>query len=263
MPRLSIITINYNNAEGLLKTFASVFAQDFTDVEYLVIDGGSTDSSRQAIEANARNITYWVSERDAGIYHAMNKGIEKAKGEYLMFLNSGDFLLNDRILANAFDCIHTGRADIYYGNIQLEERDLSVKFHSYPQELTLDFWEHYTINHQAAFIKASLFNELGHYSAGYPLAADYAFFLKCFVNGKQFKKIDLGLVHYKLDGESSLNIAQYQDEMKKAWRELVHHFIQILLKGHQDHELLMKHRLMQWAVKLQRRYAQLKKVSFK
>lgn len=84
--KLSVITINYNNAEGLAKTMDSVFRQRFSDFEYIVIDGGSTDGSKDLIVNNQDKIAYWCSEKDSGIYNAMNKGIREASGEYLLFI---------------------------------------------------------------------------------------------------------------------------------------------------------------------------------
>src|SRR5258705_4030466 len=92
MPRLSIITINYNNLTGLQKTMESVFTQSFADYEYIIIDGCSTDGSKEYIEHYGSRLAYRVSEKDKGVYDAMNKGIVRAKGEYLLMLNSGDYL---------------------------------------------------------------------------------------------------------------------------------------------------------------------------
>ncbi len=88
--KLSIITVNLNNKDGLQKTIDSVISQTFKDFEWIVIDGGSTDGSKELIEKYSDYISYWVSEPDKGIYNAMNKGIKVAKGDYLEFLNSGD-----------------------------------------------------------------------------------------------------------------------------------------------------------------------------
>ena len=112
-PKLSIITINLNNAAGLRKTIESVVNQTFTDYEYLIIDGGSTDGSVEVIKEFADKITYWVSEPDKGIYNAMNKGILKARGEYLQFLNSGDWLVDNEVLFRVFSLNHF--EDILYG----------------------------------------------------------------------------------------------------------------------------------------------------
>lgn len=101
-PQLSIITINRNDAQGLEKTLESIWKkQSFKDFEHIIIDGASTDNSINIIKKYASHLSYWVSEPDKGIYNAMNKGIIKAKGNYLLFLNSGDWLEND-ILARVF-----------------------------------------------------------------------------------------------------------------------------------------------------------------
>ena len=94
----SVITINYNNCEGLQRTIDSVIGQTFKDFEFIVIDGGSTDGSVDIINKNAASITYWISERDNGIYHAMNKGIAQAHGDYCIFMNSGDCFYNIEVL---------------------------------------------------------------------------------------------------------------------------------------------------------------------
>ena len=88
---LSIITVNLNNLTGLQKTMQSVFEQTFTNYEYIIIDGGSTDGSKEWIAQHADKLAYWVSEKDGGVFNAQNKGIVKSKGEYLLFLNSGDY----------------------------------------------------------------------------------------------------------------------------------------------------------------------------
>ncbi len=119
MSKLSIITVNFNNATGLQKTFDSVFEQTFKDFEYIIVDGGSTDGSEEIIERNRDKINYWVSEKDKGVYHAMNKGMAKASGDYLLFLNSGDHFKDENILLEVMPELDgTG---IVYGNIFLVE----------------------------------------------------------------------------------------------------------------------------------------------
>src|SRR5688500_16281265 len=116
--KLSIITINFNNKPGLEQTIRSVQAQNSDQIEYLIIDGNSTDGSRELIETNNEIVNYWVSEPDNGIYDAMNKGIKQATGDYLMFLNSGDYLLEHSTIQNCFDFIEKNPgAEIYYGDI--------------------------------------------------------------------------------------------------------------------------------------------------
>ena len=114
MVRLSIITINYNNREGLARTIASVKAQNFSDYEWLVIDGGSTDGSRELIEANKALFAYWCSEPDKGIYDAINKGTRHASGQYVSCMNSGDTYFSDDTLSRVFASPLT--ADVIYGD---------------------------------------------------------------------------------------------------------------------------------------------------
>ena len=101
--KFSIITVNYNNKEGLRKTIESVIHQTFRDFEFIVIDGGSTDGSDDVLKEYDAQIDYWVSEPDGGIYQGMNKGIKKATGEYLNFMNSGDCFYASNILGIKFD----------------------------------------------------------------------------------------------------------------------------------------------------------------
>ena len=100
--KYSIITINFNNREGLERTIKSVITQTCQDFEYIIIDGGSTDGSIDIIKKYANKIHYWVSEPDNGIYHAMNKGVQFAHGEYLNFMNSGDFFIDIEVLSDLF-----------------------------------------------------------------------------------------------------------------------------------------------------------------
>ena len=114
-PKISVITISYNNKEGLEKSLKSVTSQDYKDFEYIVIDGGSNDGSKEILEKYSDKINYWVSEPDKGIYNAMNKGIEVANGEYLLFINSGDELFSSGILTEVVPELNG--ADIIAGNL--------------------------------------------------------------------------------------------------------------------------------------------------
>ena len=123
--KLSIITVNLNNRDGLQKTIDSVICQTFRDFEWIVIDGGSTDGSKELIEQYADHFAYWVSEPDKGIYNAMNKGIKVAKGEYLQFLNSGDSLWNETTLQGVVP-FFSGTTDIFYGDVAIMKEDKCI-----------------------------------------------------------------------------------------------------------------------------------------
>lgn len=175
--RLSIITINYNNAGGLSKTMTSVLKQTYNSIEYIVIDGGSDDGSLEIMEKHASALAYSVSEKDNGIYPAMNKGIDKATGEYFLFLNSGDFLKTEVTISNCFQKGIT--ADIVYGNIESAGRVIN-----YPAVLDFTFFFRDSIPHPASFIRRSVFETVGKYNENNKIVSDWEFFLKVIIGKK-------------------------------------------------------------------------------
>jgi glycosyltransferase involved in cell wall biosynthesis len=197
--KLSIITVNKNNTNGLEKTIQSVSKQTFTDYEYIVIDGVSEDGSVEIIKKYADKITYWISEPDTGIYNAMNKGIKKASGDYCLFLNSGDCLIAGTTLKNAFREID-GQADIYYSDT-LTTHNNTWK---YPDELDVNFFLRTNINHQNTIIRRLLFNSHGYYNEKLRVVSDLEFYLKeiWFYNSR-FVHLKTKITKYNMDGISS------------------------------------------------------------
>jgi len=190
--KLSIITVNLNNSEGLLKTIRSVQSQVFKEFELIVIDGASTDNSLEIIQQNNDIIQYYLSEKDHGIYNAMNKGIQRAKGEYCLFLNSGDCFYDEFVLKNVFSKI-SGNESVVYGN------SYKIKPHyrrviKYKPKLTLyDFYKTVpALHHQASFIKSELFSKYGLYDEKIQIIADWEFFFRVIIlNEVETKYIDL------------------------------------------------------------------------
>ncbi len=248
MPKLSIITVNLNNAEGLQKTIESVTLQTYTDYEYIVIDGGSTDGSKEIIEKYADKITYWVSEPDKGIYNGMNKGIKAATGEYCLFLNSGDYLINNNILEEVF--YNFPDKDIVYGNLQTKNSILT-----YPETLTLKTFFFSSIGHPASFIKLNLFEKYGYYNEQNKIVSDWEFFILSLIIHKcSYQNVNKTISFFEGGGISSsvkfkdkqneerVNILttsfplMYDDyiEFKKQTQELIHYknsrIIQIIKK---------------------------------
>ena len=213
--KLSIITITRNNVDGLQKTFDSVFKQSFNDYEYIVIDGESTDGSKEIIEANKEKISHWVSEKDGGVYHAMNKAIAKASGEYLLFLNSGDHLINNTIL-NEVSAALDG-TDIIYGNIFLIESPTKSWTGHYPAKLSFQHFVEGSLPHPASFIKRTVFETVGLYDESLQIVADWKFFIDAICRfNVSYKHIDKTVAVFYLDGLSSLakNQALLQEEKK-------------------------------------------------
>jgi glycosyltransferase involved in cell wall biosynthesis len=171
--KLSIITINFNNLEGLKGTLESVVLQTWQGFEFIVIDGGSTDGSAEYIETQSKYFDYWVSEPDEGIYNAMNKGIAAAKGEYLLFLNSGDYLVNKILSAIDFSMINEDV--VYFDLIYLNHEVKHIQ--KYPDKLTFRYLSTFSLPHQASFIKKDLFNKYCYYDESFKIISDWAFFL--------------------------------------------------------------------------------------
>lgn len=172
--RISIITINYNNSSGLDKTIQSVINQTYSNYEYIIIDGGSTDGSVQTINKYLDIINYWVSEKDNGIYHAMNKGIRASKGEYLLMLNSGDYLVDETVLERV--ALLELQQKIVYGNVIWD--DGRKKFNGYfPSNLTFKYFIDHSLGHQAAFIKRSVHDVVGLYDESLKIVSDWKVFI--------------------------------------------------------------------------------------
>lgn len=198
--KLSIITINRNNAQGLRKTIESVISQTFTDFEYLIIDGASTDGSTDVIKQYEDKITYWISEPDKGIYNAMNKGILKAVGAYCLFLNSGDALSKDSILSDVFNKEYN--SDILCGYVSGKRNNENLILYP-PRQYTFRFLYGHNIPHQAEFIRRKLLIELGLYNETYKILSDYDFNIRSLLYGAVIENLDYEISIIEMNGISN------------------------------------------------------------
>lgn len=201
MSRLTIITINLNDVQGIEKTLKSVWeCQSFTDFEHIVIDGGSTDGSVDVIKRYSDKLSYWVSEKDNGIYHAMNKGIDKAQGEYLLFLNSGDYLRDD-VLKDIFSESYT--EDVIYGYIsELKQDGRFVNIKNGNTNIVETIFV-YSLPHPATFIRRNLF-DTEKYREDYKIISDWIFFLEqLLIKQRSFRYIDVNVSVFNSYGISS------------------------------------------------------------
>jgi glycosyltransferase involved in cell wall biosynthesis len=206
--KLSIITINFNDVDGLHRTMKSVFVQTFTDFEYIIIDGGSDDGSLDMIKDNEKSINHWVSEDDLGIYNAMNKGIKVATGEFLLFLNSGDVLTGSRSLEE-FIGHPAFEGDIIYGDYKFENGEKV-----YPDTLYPAYFMKTSLPHQSTLFRKSVFEGMGLYDEKYKIGADRAFYIKCYLSGKfKFRHVKYFLTFFDLSGLS--NDLKFIAEKKK------------------------------------------------
>jgi len=234
--KFSIITVNLNNLPGLKQTMESVFIQTYTDFEYIVVDGASTDGSVDFIRKYATQLTKWISEADSGIYQAMNKGIRLAQGEYLLFLNSGDTLANENILDQASDQING--EGIAYGDLFLVDADGKKERKEYPDELNWDYvWDH-SLPHPASFIRRDLFSMAGMYNEKDRITSDWQFFmLVLFYLNIEYLHLDFEVAIFRTDGicNDPANFTETQlekNQFKIWWKTL--HSRKILLVGMAD-----------------------------
>lgn len=227
MVRTSVITINLNNRVGLQKTVQSVISQTYRDFEYIIIDGQSSDGSVEVIKEFDRHITHWISEPDEGIYQAMNKGIRQARGEYVLFLNSGDCFVNNEVLQEVFS--KPREADLLLGNCNITDNGKLVFTTHPPQKLTFGFLYNNGLAHQSTFIKRELFLKYGNYREDFRYNADIEFWFRTVVI-KICSTETLGIVisEYNLDGISTRENKSeiYQREMNEIYS---HPLLQLLI----------------------------------
>lgn len=201
MIKLSIITVNYNNKEGLINTIKSVINQSWNNFEYIIIDGESDDGSVEVINEYNSQITYWISEKDSGIYNAMNKGISNAKGEYILFLNSGDVLNDNQALNNIYEYLYN--YDIISFNLRVigESMDF-IKI--YPKNISFSYFLQDTLPHPATFIKRTNFDSVGFYDENLKIVSDWKWFIiALFRYNLSHKHHNLVFSKFYLDGISS------------------------------------------------------------
>lgn len=231
--KLSIITINRNNAAGLRKTMESVFMQTFRDFEYIVVDGASSDNSVEIIremsatlnDANDGMMQFqWISESDTGIYNAMNKGIEIASGlrvvnalnrseqsvdmnkelpEYTLMLNSGDYLVNEHVIERVMP--ELDGTDIIQGNVIKVENGKEIVCRGYGKsEISfIDVMKNHFL-HQASFCSITLFEKYGYFDESYKINADTVFYAKCLGFGNaSFRYVDINIAYFDTTGISA------------------------------------------------------------
>lgn len=239
MMKLSVITINYNDREGLKRTVDSVLAQDFRDFEWIVIDGGSTDGSVEVIENTVKLlseegersslVSFWCSEPDRGIYNAMNKGIMHARGEYVNFLNSGDTYHDSGVLSAVFAFDIPYNSGVVYCDYYDILENGTVFPQRLPEVLDLAFLMRRPINHQSAFIRCEIFSD-GLYDESYRIVADGKAFLKWMVQGVEYFHIPVFVADFHMGGVHNLKAELTNVERKRMVDETVPQALQQVVR---------------------------------
>lgn len=203
--KLSIITINFNNKAGLQKTIDSIVSQTWRDFEWIVVDGGSTDGSKELIEKYAQLgcFAWWCSEPDKGVYNAMNKGIAHANGEYLNFMNSGDQLHEKTTLEHVFESKNCD-CDILYGDVIYVFEDNHEERRIAKHPLTFSHLYESTIYHQGSFLKKSLF-DYSNYDESYKIVSDWKKWIELTLENRSFVYIPIPIANMDTTGVSMTN----------------------------------------------------------
>jgi glycosyltransferase involved in cell wall biosynthesis len=208
--KYSIITVCKNEESKIEKTIQSVVSQEFNDFEYIIIDGNSKDNTNDIINNYSSKIDKHICEEDSGIYSAMNKGLLYAKGEYILFLNAGDYFYDDSILKKVND--YNTKEEILYGFLKLETKkilknlcDTDIK----------KYLRNNTLPHQATFVKKSLYEKTGGFDTSFRIAGDYDFFVKSILILKAtYKYLPVLVSTFDLNGISSKNPGLMDKEKK-------------------------------------------------
>ncbi len=225
MPTVSIITITYNAGRFLERTVESILAQQATDFEYIVIDGASEDDTLDIIKRYGNHITNWISEPDRGLYDAMNKGLHRATGEYVWFMNAGDELHDSQTLSNLLNRIKTSDADVYYSDALFVRDDgtpvglrSQVTPHTLPQHLK---WEDMALGmkvcHQAFVVKRNIAPDYLITN----LSADLDWEIRCLKAAQKVDFLSFILCKYLIGG---LSVQQHRRSLIDRFKILTIHF---------------------------------------
>jgi glycosyltransferase involved in cell wall biosynthesis len=233
----------------------SVFEQSYNDFEYIIIDGGSNDGSKDLIESNSKKLSYWVSEKDNGIYNAMNKGTLKAKGEYVLYLNSGDYLVSSDVLKYVSTSLN--KFDIIFGDLFIETLTGEKSVKKYNDDISFSYFINESLPHPASFISKNLLKRYNYkpYNEELIICSDWLFFLiSIFKKNASIKHIPIIISNYNLSGISS-NINS-RDLIKDEKFTILNNDFKYFLKDLNN--LLSYNRL--FSLKLVKLYLTLKKI---
>lgn len=208
--KISIVTVVYNCADTIRDCIESVLSQNYAEVEYIVIDGGSKDGTQEIVKEYEDRIAFFISEKDNGIYDAMNKGIRKATGEVVGILNADDFFYDSEVvtsIVNAFkkdSNLDATIADIVFVN---ENNSKVLRHYKANTWRPAKFAWGFMPPHPSFFCKKSLFDELGYYKTDYKIAADYELLIRfLLVNDIRYKYLPIITTRMRMGGVSTKNI---------------------------------------------------------
>ncbi len=232
LPKITVITIAFNEVDNIEHTLQSVINQTYPNVEYIVVDGGSNDGTVEVIQKYASSITRWVSEKDKGIYDAMNKGIKWANGDWVSFMNAGDWFIDEKVIEQVIRA-SPKEADMIYGSHEVRHKHL-VK-HKSPKPVS-SLWKYMVFSHQTLFARASLLKE-NPFDLSKGSSADFYFIYQAYLNHAIFHNTGLKIASFASGGLSDEKVIQSYKQTWKIVREydtrLIVHLFHIALIGKQ------------------------------
>ncbi len=207
--KVSIITVVYNGAKTIEKTIQSVLGQSYDNIEYIIIDGLSTDGTQEIIRKYQDSIAYFVSEKDNGLYDAMNKGIQKATGEIIGIINSDDWYA-ENVIEKVVQFYEQSEVDLIYGKvINILENGREILIGKKP----IDYiWFQNVIHHPSVFVKRDIYEKFGVFDTKYRISADYDLLLRFYSKGVRFGYMDEIIAYFRMGGISSVRARQMEDE---------------------------------------------------
>lgn len=223
---LSVITICFNDVDGLKKTLASVASQTSLEFEHVIVDGGSTDGSADVVREYAESALYpvrWVSEPDKGIYNAINKGMRMSSGEYIQVLNSGDIYASNDVVERMMEALQKNdNLEFLYGNMIRRHPDGTVDGKSGEVSYSLRQYFVSTMNHDCCWIHRSLFDRYGYYDESLRIVSDWKWFLSAIGLGDvRPVYVDIDVTIFDLTGISERNLKLRNEERRRVLEELV------------------------------------------
>lgn len=215
-PSVTIITVCLNSCDGIEKTIQSVLSQTYPEIEYIIIDGGSTDGTIDIIKKYQSNIKFWASEKDAGISDAFNKGVKRANGEFVAFLNAGDYYLDPESIESLVK--QSAGVDVVYGGIRYQR---SYKPEVYPRKIeSLNDWVKGSIPHQASLTSRRVFDKLGSFNLKRQYCMDYELFYRAWLSGFKFMVVPALITSVNCEGVSGKFWKEQLDEFELIQKEL-------------------------------------------
>ncbi len=226
MPLISVVTVSFNNREGLEETMGSVANQSYDNIEYMVIDGGSCDGSLDVIKEHEGRLDYWISEPDEGIYDAMNKGIRHSTGDWIIFMNCGDVFFSSATLLNAVKKMDES-ADLIYGSCVYRHEAYGNLLRHIEAGNPDNRWGRMRFSHQSLFAKGGLMREM-EFDCTYRYCADYDFVLKAYHDKYKFQKIDETIATVTSGGKSHAGMIEARKEYVTIARKHENNFASCL-----------------------------------